>query len=104
MKWPGRLLPIAMVLLIVSSTTAAKEMTCDFENGLPESWKLSSSGGRGTPSSELEKNGDNTVLELGKNAVMELGNEQVLNFSIEATVRREYDMSGSHVGFQFRNG
>lgn len=104
MDWFGRLLLIVMTSLIVTSTTTAKEITCDFESGLPEGWKLSSSGGKGTPSAEIEKNGDNTVLELGKNAVMTLDTEQVLNFSIEATVRREYDLSGSHVGFQFRNG
>jgi len=33
-----------------------------------------------------------------------MGDEKHLNFSIEATVRREKDTSQSHVGFQFRNG
>ncbi|MHC4871277.1 MAG: NPCBM/NEW2 domain-containing protein [Planctomycetota bacterium] len=81
----------------------------DFEDGsLPAGAKISSSGfgknAKYTPSVELEKNGNNTVLELGKNAVMTLDDKEYLNFSIEATVRREYNESQSQIGFQFRNG
>ena len=82
-------------------------IVCDFENGLPKDWKLTSSRGarpKNTPNAELEKNGGNTVLELGKDALMTLGDEALLNFSIEATMRREYDNTQAHVGFQFRNG
>jgi len=104
MNWFERMLAVVMASVLLMSAAAAKEIVWDFEGGVPEGWKLSSSGGRGTPSAELEKNGDNSVLELGKNALMSMGQEEVLNFSIEATVRREYDMSGSNVGFQFRNG
>lgn len=79
----------------------------DFEDGLPANWTLKSSVAsdkRNTPNAELETNGGNTVLELGKHALMVMGDEDLLNFSLEATVRREYDSSGSQAGFQFRNG
>jgi len=79
----------------------------DFEDGMPKGLTLSSSRGArpiNQPTAELEKNGGNTVLELGKDALMTLGGAEVLNFSIEAMVRREYDNTQSRVGFQFRNG
>ena len=101
------LLVTAMLSGLITVTVVAGDITCDFENGIPADWKMSSSRGdrpRVTPNAELEKNGGNTVLELGKEALMTLGDEELLNFSIEATVRREFDTSQSHVGFQFRNG
>jgi hypothetical protein len=104
MIWIGRLFPTVMVLTMVASSACAEELIFDFEKGLPNEWKLSTSYGNSTPNAEIEQNGNKTVLELGKNAIMTMGDEHVLNFSIEATVRREYDTSGANVGFQFRNG
>jgi len=100
----------ALAMLCQGVALAAPEegvVVCDFENGIPETWKLTSTRGARparTPSAEIEKNRGNTVLELGKDALMTLGDQHVLNFSIEAMVRREYDTTSSHVGFQFRNG
>ena len=106
----GRTWLIGIAVLVLSMAAQAaqgKVVVYDFERGMTDEFKLASSRGARSqyaPTAELEKNQGNTVLELGKYALMTLGDEEVMNFSIEADVRREYDMSGSHVGFQFRNG
>ena len=100
----------SMVLVMAVQGFAQQEgsvLVYDFENGMPAGLTLSSSRGArpiNKPAAELEKNGGNTVLELGKDALMSLGGGDLLNFSIEAIVRREYDGTQAHAGFQFRNG
>jgi len=99
----------AALVMVVQGTGMAQEkadlIVYDFEHGMPKDCKLTSSAAAPyAPTAELEENFGNTVLELGKNALLTLGGGDVVNFSIEATIRREYDASGSHAGFQFRNG
>ncbi len=95
MSWRKKCVVVVGIfgLVLSSSVMTAQPETkssitiCDFEKGIPKHWKLQNGSGN----AELEKNGDNTVLELGKHAIMTMGDEKLLNFSIEATVRREFD-------------
>lgn len=99
----------ATVLLsgIFAVSVRAGDVTCDFEKGLPPDWKLSSSRpglSQHAPVAELEKSGENTVLELGKDALLTMGDTPYLNFSAEATIRMVYRATTARAGFRFRNG
>jgi len=107
-RWVVVVVALALLAPGVAALAQGKIELYDFEDGvIPKGWTLTKSRGNKPPYepvAELETNAGNTVLELGKNALLTMGDEKVTNFSVEAVVRREYDGSGAHVGFQFRNG